>query len=135
MASRPMGVPSGEKDKFDGTMWFLTRGSSDKVDEVASDRHVTLTFAEPKDSKYVTLKGKGSVSADRAKIKELWSPMYKAWFPGGEDDPDIAVMRVDVRTADYWEASSSKIVVMAKYAIAAASGGSVPVGESGHITV
>ena len=132
MDSRPMGV----QDKpFDGSLWFLTRGSSEKVSEVEEDRHVTLTFAEPKDSKYVTLKGAGTISNDRAKIKDLWSPMYKAWFPGGEDDPDIAVMRVDVRTADYWEASASKLVVMAKYAIAAASGGSVPVGESGHITV
>lgn len=132
MDSRPMAM---QNKPFEGALWFLTRGSSEKVSEVEGDRHVTLTFAEPKDSKYITLKGTAVVSNDRAKIKDLWNPMYKAWFPGGEDDPEIAVMRVDVRTADYWEASSSKLVVMAKYAIAAASGGSVPVGESGHITV
>lgn len=135
MDSRPMGVPSGEKGKFDGTMWFLTRGSSEKVNEVESDRHVTLTFAEPKDSKYVTLKGKGSVSSDRSKIKELWNPIYKAWFPKGEDDPDISVLRVDVIEGDYWEASASKLLVMAKYLAAAVTGGSVPVGESGHVTL
>lgn len=135
MDSRPMGVPSGEKGKFDGTLWFLTRGSSEKVDEVQADRHVTLTFAEPKDSTYVTLKGKATISSDRAKIKELWSPIYKAWFPGGEDDPDIAAMRVEVSAADYWEASASKLVVMAKYVTAAVTGGGVAVGESGHVTV
>lgn len=135
MDSRPMGVPSGEKGKFDGTLWFLTRGSSEKVNEVQSDQHVTLTFAEPKVSKYVTLKGKGSTSSDRTKIKELWSPIYKAWFPGGEDDPDIAVMRVNVSAADYWQASASKLVVMAKYVTAAVTGGSVAVGESGHVVV
>lgn len=135
MSSRPMGVPAPEKGQFEGTLFFLTRGLSEKVDEVQEDRHITLTFAEPKDSKYVTLKGKGSVSNDRAKIKELWNPMYKAWFPGGEDDPSIAVMRVDVTEADYWEASASKLVVMAKYATAALTGGSVAVGESGHVAV
>ena len=135
MDSRPMGLPSGEKGKFDGTLWFLMRGSSEKVDEVESDRHITLTFAEPKDSKYVTLKGKGSISSDRAKIKELWNPIYKAWFPKGEDDTDIAVMRVDVSEADYWEASSSKLLMMAKYVTAAVTGGAVAVGESGHVKV
>lgn len=135
MDSRPMGVPSGEKGKFDGTIWFLTRATSEKVTEVENDQHMTLTFAEPKDSKYVTLKGRASISGDRGKIKELWSPIYKAWFPKGEEDPDIAVMRVEITGADYWEASASKLVVMAKYVAAAVTGGSVAVGESGHVSV
>ncbi len=132
MDARPMAL----QDKpFDGTVWFLTRDSSQKVDEVKKDRHVTLSFSDPSNSKYVTLKGKASLSNDRAKIHDLFNPMYKAWFPKGEDDPDIAVMRVDVSEGDYWEASSSKVLFYAKYAIAAVSGGSVPVGESGHVTV
>lgn len=130
--SRPMGV---QDTPFDGTLWFLTHGSSGKVDEVQQDRHVTLTFAEPSDQKYVTLKGTATVSNDRGKIKELWNDMYKAWFPKGQDDPDIAVMRVAVTDGDYWSASSSKLVFFAKYAMAAATGGQVPVGQSGHVTV
>ena len=132
MDARPMAL---QNTPFDGTLYFLTRSTSEKVDEVKKDLHVTLTFAEPSDGKYVTLKGRGSVSEDRAKIHELWNSMYKAWFPQGEDDPDIAVMRVDVNDGDYWEASSSRIVRMAKIAIAAATGGSLAVGESGHVKV
>lgn len=130
--SRPMGL---QNTPFEGTFWFLTHGSSGKVDEIENDRHVTLTFAEPKDQKYVTLKGKASVSNDRSKIHELWNEMYKAWFPKGEGDPDIAVLRVDVSEGDYWEANSSKIVFFAKYALAAATGGKVSVGTSGHVSV
>lgn len=130
MSSRPMGV---QNKPFDGTLWFLTRSTSEKVEEIEQDQHVMVTFAEPKDSKYLALKGKATVSQDRAKIKELWSPLYKAWFPRGEDDPEITVVRVDVSEGDYWEASSSKIVVLAKYAAAAMTGGALPVGEAGHI--
>lgn len=130
--ARPMAL----QDKpFDGTMWFLTRASSEKVDEVRKDKHITLTFAQPSDGKYVTLKGKASASEDRSKIHELWNDMYKAWFPKGEDDPDIAVMRIDVESGDYWASNSSKLVRYTKIAIAAATGGSVPTGESGHVTV
>jgi general stress protein 26 len=132
MSSRPMAV---QHKPFDGALWFLTRSHSDKIGEVEHDQHVTLTFAEPKDSKYITLKGRASISEDRAKIKELWNPLYKAWFPKGEDDPEIAVLRVDVSEGDYWEASSSRLVMLAKYAAAAVTGGKVPVGESGHVTV
>ena len=135
MDSRPMAPQQVDKFVESGTLWFLTRGSSEKVEEVEADRHVTLTFADPGDSKYITLKGKGRSSKDKAKIHELWNNMYKAWFPKGEDDPEIAVMRIDIGEADYWEASSSKLVVYAKYLVAAATGGSVPVGESGHISV
>jgi general stress protein 26 len=132
MGSRPMAV----QDKpFDGTLWFLTRVGSDKVDEIRHDQQILLGFADPSSSKYITLRGRAQVNQDRAKIKELWNAMYKAWFPKGEDDPEIAVLRVDVTDGDYWEASGLKVVMLAKYVIAAATGGKMPVGEAGHVTV
>ncbi len=136
MSSRPMAVQD-EPDfvSSGGTLWFLTRANSAKVEEIGDDRHVTLTFAQPSDSKYLALKGRASVSQDRSKIKELWNPMYKAWFPKGEDDPEIAVLRVDVAEGDYWEASGSKLVMLVKYAAASVTGGKVPVGEAGHVEV
>jgi general stress protein 26 len=132
MSSRPMAV---QNKPFDGTLWFLTRVTSDKVDEIRQDQHVLLGFAEPSSSKYITLRGRARVNQDRAKIKELWNAMYKAWFPKGEDDPEIAVLRVDVTDGDYWEASGLKVVMLAKYAFAAATGGKVQIGEAGHVTV
>lgn len=132
ISSRPMAV---QNKPFDGTLWFLTRSTSEKVEDIEDDQHVTLSFAEPSDSKYLVLKGRAAVSQDRGKIKELWNPMYKAWFPNGPDDPEIAVLRVQVSEADYWEASSSKVVMMARYAAAAVTGGKVSVGEAGHVVV
>ena len=132
MSSRPMAI---QNEPFNGTFWFLTRSSSEKIDEIGQDQYVTLTVAEPKDSKYLSLKGRASVSKDRAKIKQLWNPMYKAWFPKGESDPDIAVLRIDIAEADFWEASSSKLVMGIKYVAAAMTGGTLPIGEAGHVVV
>lgn len=130
--ARPMAL---QNTPFNGTLWFLTRTSSEKVEEVQQDRHVTLTFADPGDAKYISLKGRASVSQDRTKIHELWNDMYKAWFPDGPDDPEITVLKVETTEGDYWEASSSRLVRYARYAFAAATHGSVPVGESGHVRV
>ena len=131
--SRPMATQ--KTDSFDGTVWFLTRHESGKVYEIEQNAHVTLVYADPSNSNYVSAKGRASVSEDRSKIHELWNPMYKAWFPEGEDDPSITVLRVDVTEAQYWEASSSKLVFGMKYLAAAVTGGKVDVGEAGKVLV
>ena len=130
MDSRPMATQTAN---FDGMVYFLTRHESGKVKELEHDSHISLLFADTSSSKYVTAKGTGSVNTDKAKIHELWNPMFAAWFPGGEEDPAIAVLKVDVTEAHYWEASSSKLVVMAKYAIAAVTHGAVDVGKQGEV--
>lgn len=130
--SRPMATQDKE---FDGTIWFLTSNDSRKVSEIAEDSHVALIYADPGNAKYVTVKGRAHVSHDQQRIHELWNPMYKAWFPEGEDDPQIRVLRVDVTEAEFWEASDSKIVRSIKYLAAAATKGSVDVGEYGKVHV
>jgi general stress protein 26 len=130
--SRPMATHI--KD-FDGTVWFLTPNESGKVHEIKNDSHATLVFSDAANAKYVSAKGRAYINQDRAKIHELWNPMYKAWFPSGENDPNIAVLRLDITEADYWEASSSKIVRGIKYLAAAATGGAVDVGEAGKAVI
>ena len=130
--SRPMAT---QKTEFDGTVWFLTRNESGKVREIENDDHIGLMYANPDDSSYVSIKGRASVGRDQAKIHELWNPMYKAWFPEGETDPTITVLKVKVDEAQYWEASSSKLVMGIKYLAAAVTGGKVEVGETGKVTV
>jgi len=131
--SRPMATQ--EIEQFDGTVWFLTQAGSGKLEEIADDSHVSLIYADSGNAKYVTVKGFASVSRDRARIGELWNSMYKAWFPEGEDDPSIRVLRVDVTEAEYWEASSSRLVRGAKYLAAAVTGGKVEIGEAGKVLV
>ena len=128
--SRPMAT---QKTEFDGSVWFLTRQESGKVREIADDSHISLLYADPGDSTFVSAKGRATVSQDRSKIHELWNPMYKAWFPEGEEDPSIAVLRVEIHEAQYWEASSSKLVRGVRYIAAAATGGKVDVGEQGTV--
>jgi general stress protein 26 len=130
--SRPMAT---QKTEFDGTIWFLTGADSLKVNELKGDARVTLVYADPGNQNYVAAKGTATVSHDKAKIHEMWNAMYKAWFPEGEDDPNIAVVRVEVTEAQYWEASSNKLVFGIKYLAAAVTGGKVDVGESGKVVV
>lgn len=128
--SRPMATQEAE---FDGTVWFLTRHESGKVREIENEQHVSLIYSDPSKHSYVTAKGRAQISQDKTKIHELWNPMFKAWFPEGVEDPSIAVLKVEVDEAQYWEASSSKLIFGLRYLARAVTGGKVDVGEQGKV--
>jgi general stress protein 26 len=117
--TRPMSVVDVEDN---GTLWFYTDVRSIKVEEVETDRKVHLTFAHPGKESYLDVRGTGSIVTDRALIKQKWSPVVKAYFPNGADDPNVALMRVQPYSVYYWEAETGKMVQFLKMAISAVTG-------------
>ena len=105
--SRPM---SNNRDvEFDGDLWFFTYGSSLKADEVGRVPQVNASFADVDGQLYASLTGRAELVRDRAKIEELWKPQLRAWFPEGVDTPDIALLKVTVERAEYWDGSQSLV--------------------------
>ena len=119
LRSRPMAT---QQTEFDGVLWFMCDAQSAKVYEVDREHHVNVSYAEPSDERYVSVTGRASVSHDREKIHELWSPFHKAYFPKGPDDPGIALLRVDVDQAEYWDAPSSTMTHLIGFAKAVLTG-------------
>jgi general stress protein 26 len=105
--------------RFDGDLWFLTHVGSAKVEELHRDRRVGLTYVRLADNVYISLSGTAHVVIDPRKAAELWEASYASWFPGGPDDPELALIRVRVEHAEYWAAPaltwplSAGFVVMA----------------------
>ncbi len=119
LRSRPMAT---QKAEFDGTLWFFTRASSPKVDEVDQSHQVNVSYAAPDSNTYVSVSGTAQLIRDPAKAKELWNPILKAWFPKGLEDPDLALLHVDVDKAEYWDSPSSTMVHIAGFVKAIATG-------------
>ncbi len=130
--SRPMATSElGE----DGSLWFFTRSHSEKVEEVEKNATACLTYADSHSNTYVAVVGKTELSQDRNKIHELWNPFVKAWFPNGPDDPEVSLLKFIPESAEYWDSSSNKMVVLFNMAKAALTGERYKEGEHGKFTL
>ena len=127
LRSRPMGT---QKIEFDGELWFFTRASAPKVDEVEREQQVNVSYADPGHNRYVSVSGTAHLVRDRKKNEELWSPVLKAWFPKGLDDPDLALLRIDVQKAEYWDSPAGKLVEIAGFVKAIVTGKEIDIGEN-----
>jgi general stress protein 26 len=125
--SRPMAT---QKTEIDGDLWFFTAAGSTKAQDVQRDQRVNLSYADPDSQRYVSVSGLARLVRDRAKAAELWNPVLKAWFPQGLEDPDLALLRVEIEKAEYWDAPSSKMVQLAGFLKAIVTGKRYDQGEN-----
>ena len=107
LRSRPMAT---QETDFDGELWFFTSKQTHKAEELEKDNRVNVSYSEPEDNRYVSMSGTAELVDDRAKIEELWSPTYLAWFPKGLEDENLILLKVSVEQAEYWDATSSSVV-------------------------
>jgi general stress protein 26 len=107
LRSRPMATPDGD---FDGELWFFTRYHSPKSEEIQENQKVNVTYASPKNDRYVSVSGRAALVRDAEKVKQLWRGALKRWFPDGKKDPELALLRVTVDRAEYWDADENRMV-------------------------
>lgn len=131
--SRPMSTNS--EVEFDGDLWFFTYASSHKVTEVEQHQQVNVSFSDPHKQNYVSVSGKAQLVRDRTKLQQLWKPQLKAWFPKELDEPDIALLKVSVEKAEYWDAPSGFVAHTIGLVKAITTGEKPNVGENEKVTL
>jgi len=129
--SRPMTTQNKRID--DDSLWFFMSRSGDPVSEFQGDDQVNVSYANPSSDTYVSVTGTAHVVDDPARKQALWNKAAEAWFKGGVTDPDLALVRVQIEHADYWDVKENKLVQLYKMAEAAMTGKQPKLGEHGHI--
>lgn len=119
LSARPMGTQTVDEE---GNIWFFSKEDSNKNMEIENDDRVQLFYCNNGSSEYLSVFGHASISKDHDKIEELWSPIVKAWFPEGKDDPTLSLIKVNTTDAYYWDTKSNKLVSLIKIAVAAVTG-------------
>lgn len=129
---RPMhAVPDADA----GEIWFYTRLSSGKSEELAKDGEVCLSFSDPRASDYVSVTGQASLSTDKAKIKAHWNRFVDAWFPEGPDGADVGMIRVKAERGEYWDGDSSSVLAAIKMLVASERDETPDLGENRKVAL
>lgn len=117
-----------------GNFWFFTSMESDKASQINNNPNVYLTYSCEGDSTYLSVEGIASVSnINRDRMKELFTPFIRAWFPDGLDDPNLALMIVHPLEIDYWVSNENKVLTYIKMLSSAVTGTKATVGEQGKL--
>ncbi|HYW56038.1 MAG TPA: pyridoxamine 5'-phosphate oxidase family protein [Polaromonas sp.] len=133
--SHPLTTQNKSDDEGSHLYFFVSR-KGELARRLQDDGNVNVSYADPGADTYVSLSGQASIVEDQAKKEALWSPIAKAWFPGGVTDPDLALLEVGLGHAEYWDVDESKMVQLFKMAKAAITGDTPPhLGEHKELNV
>ncbi|WP_395656327.1 pyridoxamine 5'-phosphate oxidase family protein [Nocardioides sp.] len=111
----PRSVPMARQEvEPSAELWFITARDTEHTRAVAADPRVALTFSA-RDS-WVAVYGRATVVDDRDKLAELWNTFAEAWLPGGTEDPNAVLLRVDVEHGEYWDTPGGKVASLLSFA-------------------
>ena len=107
----------------DDSLWFFMSKKGDPVDDFEADPTVNVVYAEPEQGPATSrCPAPRRSSTTTSKKRQLWSKIAEAWFPGGPNDPDLALVQVQIIHANYWDVKESKLVQLYEMAKAAITG-------------
>ena len=116
LVSRPMAL---QKKEPGADFWFVTERDSDKVAELRADPHLNLGFYKDRTREWVSVAGTAVLTNDRAIIRRLWAPDWKAWFAenggaedGSADDPCLFLIGVAAKSAYFLSVDKPQPVVL-----------------------
>ena len=100
-------------------LWFVTAAGTGKLADLAFDKHINLTYFKNRTMEWISVSGTAVITTDRQKIRELYSPDWKIWFPdrgdardGTSDDPRLVLIGVQIHAAEVLEVNKPKPVVL-----------------------
>ncbi|HET9377222.1 MAG TPA: pyridoxamine 5'-phosphate oxidase family protein [Chthoniobacterales bacterium] len=102
LRSRPMLCAGYDFD----CLWFLAKESKPLVAEAIGNRVVNVAFANQKTRQYASVTGLAHLVEDEKLVQKLWRPKLVSWFPEGLQEPDLALLRVDIDHAEAWDADT-----------------------------
>src|SRR5690606_12464215 len=106
LISRPLSTLQAD---FQGDLWFFVNALSGKMDDLARNPHVNLSYANPDKHLYVAVVRRARVLHDPATVVEPWHPRAAAFCPVGRDGPDLLLLKIELSSAEYWQASAGLV--------------------------
>lgn len=88
-------------------LWFFSSRDCSIVQLMGGECRAIATVTTKGHDLFASIRGRLSISNDRAVIERLWNPFVASWYEGGKDDPKLVLLRLDAESAEIWENASS----------------------------
>jgi general stress protein 26 len=79
-------------------IWFFTG----RDNHFAAMGRATATYQSKGHDVFCRFSGVLSEETSRERLDKQWSSFVEAWFPGGKDDPNLLMLRMDLGDASIW---------------------------------
>ena len=115
------------------TIYFFARKSSDLARQIG-DGDAAMFIVQAKDQEFqACLGGQLLPGHDAARIDRYWNPVVAAWYPEGKGDPDLTLLRFEVRDAQVWLSEGNPLAFGFQIGKANMTGREPDVGQSTHL--
>ena len=82
----------------DSAIWFFTT----KDHSLAQMGPAVATFAGDDHKIFARFEGMLTRETSMERLNKQWSNVIEAWFPGGKDDPNLLMLRMDLGDVEIW---------------------------------
>ena len=79
-------------------IWFF----AERNGRFAALGPATVTYESKGHDVFCRFSGILQEETSRERLDKHWSNFVQAWFPGGKDDPNLLIMRMDLGNASIW---------------------------------
>ena len=88
-------------------LWFFTAKNSQLVRQLQPGQRAIATFAAKGHDLFASVQGTLDLNNDRPTIDRLWNSFVAAWYEGGKEDPNLALLRFEPTHAEIWDNAHS----------------------------
>ena len=100
--ARPM-TAQIDGDADIGPIYFFGGKNSTLYQKLGNSTHKAEFTHVPKGHElFAAVEGEVSVCHDNDVLERLWNPFVAAWYPGGKDDPNLALLKMEIGEAKVW---------------------------------
>jgi len=132
LRARPL---DARPDRSAGVIFFVIDVRGLKDNEVKARSEVCFTVIDAEQRAYLSITGHATTLYDEALLRKVWKRSDDVWWPGGPQDENVRVLRLEPRTADLWDGPASSAVAAFEMSKARLTGQEPNLGENRKVSL
>ena len=116
-----------------GQIWFYSRTDTDLARQVEQGADAMFVVQAKDQGFQACIGGRLVQQFDAQRIVDYWNPVVAAWYPEGQHDPLLTMLRLDARDAQVWLSETNPLAFGFQIVKANMTGHEPNVGESAPV--